>query len=290
MVAFGNPVKGRIGPVGHPDPSSGMVVTSPFGPRGDSGNHDGLDIDNGGPSGDPILAMRSGRVYQAFTDQASGGAKIVRIDHGDGWTTGYAHLDRIDVSVGEQVDEGEQIGTLGSTGWVTGPHLHMDTSYQNERRDPWPLLRQNQEEEVDMEVPDGLSALTYGDLPAGTQLHSPEPGKVARSLGEDARVQVYGRIAGAKEWTIDGVTNDDWYYIGAAGEAYYVPTARFPESLALTSLGEDVVDYPKSEPVDPCSQAAFNADRANMRATLIAGLALLAVVLVVLILVVVYAT
>lgn len=149
---FGNPVRGRIGPPGQPDSTSRFVVTSRFGPRSvqmpdgttRTDFHDGLDVDNGGAPGDPIIACDGGSVYQAGFVQSAGGAGIVRIRHADGWTTGYAHMNSILVKVGQTVSKGQQIGTLGSTGWVTGPHLHFDTTDPGgTRRDPWPLLEQN---------------------------------------------------------------------------------------------------------------------------------------------------
>ena len=145
-VSFGNPVKGRIGPPGQPDPASRFVVTRGFGDGSlpQYGTHDGLDIDNGGPSGDAIIAIERGTVYQAFFDAGSGGAGIVRVRHDNGWTSGYAHMNRIDVKVGQVVTKGQQLGTLDSTGWVTGPHLHFDTTHSGDRVDPWPRLAQNQ--------------------------------------------------------------------------------------------------------------------------------------------------
>jgi len=137
-MRFGNPIPGRIGPPGQPDPSSGFVVTQSFGESATAyGPHDGLDIGNG-QSGDPVLAMAAGTVYQAFYDSASGGAGIVRIDHGDGWTSGYAHLRAIAVSAGEVVGEGDVLGELDTTGWATGAHLHYDITRGNVRQDPWP--------------------------------------------------------------------------------------------------------------------------------------------------------
>ena len=154
---FGNPVQGRIGPKGHPDPASLYVVTRWYGDGSmpQYGDHDGLDIDNGGAPGDPILAMDAGRVYQRVVDPS--GALIIRIDHGGGWTTGYAHMSRFRVDQGAQVTRGQVIGDLGSTGYSTGPHVHMDTSYGNARRDPWPLLAQNQ-----AAAGGGLWMATYG--------------------------------------------------------------------------------------------------------------------------------
>jgi len=139
-MKFGNPVPGRIGPIGKPDAASGFVVTRGFADESmpQYGPHDGLDIDNGGPAGDPILAMADGEVYQAFFDSASGGAGIIRIDHGDGWTSGYAHMDSIEVGVGRLVGLGDTIGRLDTTGWATGPHLHYDITQGAQRRDPWP--------------------------------------------------------------------------------------------------------------------------------------------------------
>ena len=140
-MRFGNPVHGRVGPPGQPDPASGFVVTQSFGESAtDYGPHDGLDIDNGAHGGGDVIAMQAGTVYQAFYDAASGGAGIVRIDHGDGWTTGYAHLTGIAVAVGDQVAEGDRLGELDTTGWATGRHLHYDVTRGNIRQDPMPFL------------------------------------------------------------------------------------------------------------------------------------------------------
>jgi murein DD-endopeptidase MepM/ murein hydrolase activator NlpD len=66
--------------------------------------------------------------------------KSVFIDHGDGLVTMYFHLDRIDVRAGESVERGQVIGTLGSTGRVTGPHLHFGVRWHGARVDPTVLL------------------------------------------------------------------------------------------------------------------------------------------------------
>jgi murein DD-endopeptidase MepM/ murein hydrolase activator NlpD len=164
-VKFGNPVGGRIGPLGKPDAASGFAVTRAFadGSLPQYGPHDGLDIGNGA-SGDPIIAMAAGTVYQAFFDSASGGAGIVRVDHGDGWTTGYAHMDTLYVSAGQNVKAGAQIGRLDNTGWSSGAHLHFDTSEGSQRRDPWPLLEQNQPGKVgDVDILGDFERTTYGE-------------------------------------------------------------------------------------------------------------------------------
>lgn len=84
--------------------------------------HTGEDFS--APSGTPILAVAAGVVTEAGYD-GSYGYKTV-ITHEDGTETWYAHQTQILVSVGETVRPGEQIGTVGSTGNTTGPHLHLE--------------------------------------------------------------------------------------------------------------------------------------------------------------------
>lgn len=91
-------------------------------------------VDYAGNTGDPIKAARSGIVTQVASRTGYGNTVI--IDHGEGWSTLYAHLSRFDVSVGDQVDIGETIGGVGNTGWSTGPHLHFEIRFQGNPRDP----------------------------------------------------------------------------------------------------------------------------------------------------------
>ena len=56
-------------------------------------------------------------------------------------TTVYAHLHRIDVRRGERVEQGQRIGTVGSTGWATGPHLHFEFKMGNQQVDPMKIAR-----------------------------------------------------------------------------------------------------------------------------------------------------
>ena len=94
--------------------------------------HAGLDFANN--MGDPIVAAASGTVTQ--TRWREGYGNTIVIDHGGGWTTLYAHLSGYNVSAGEVVGIGEQIGLVGSTGWSTGPHLHFEVRYRGSPRDP----------------------------------------------------------------------------------------------------------------------------------------------------------
>jgi murein DD-endopeptidase MepM/ murein hydrolase activator NlpD len=175
-MLFGNPVKGRIGRLGHPDPVSRFVVTRAFndGSFPQFGPHDGLDIDNGGAPGDPIVAIADGRVTVVRVD--ANGARIVRIRHADGFSSGYAHLQDVFAKVGQSVVRGQQIGTLGATGFVTAPHLHFDISRHDRRRDPWPLLEQNHSRKEDWMPLPLRERFERCTVPAGTSFFTDGPG------------------------------------------------------------------------------------------------------------------
>ena len=112
-------------------------ISARVGPRthpvfGYASCHTGVDV--AAPSGTPVLAAASGTV----ADITSGGAygNAVLIAHGDGLTTFYAHLSSVAVQVGRQVDKGQSVGGIGSTGWSTGPHLHFETRINGSAYDP----------------------------------------------------------------------------------------------------------------------------------------------------------
>ena len=75
---------------------------------------------------DPVVAAAPGVVSVAEPRGTSGYGHWVRIDHPDGEQTIYAHMNDVDVAVGQTVDQGTQVGTVGSTGNSTGPHLHFE--------------------------------------------------------------------------------------------------------------------------------------------------------------------
>jgi len=94
--------------------------------------HMGVDI--AAPAGSPIVAAASGVVRMAEMLFLTG--NTILIDHGYGLETSYAHLSRLDVKPGQRVRQGEQIGLLGATGRVTGPHLHWGMEWFEVRLDP----------------------------------------------------------------------------------------------------------------------------------------------------------
>jgi murein DD-endopeptidase MepM/ murein hydrolase activator NlpD len=103
-----------------------------FGPRG-TRFHTGLDFP--APYGRNVRAARAGTVIGAGYD-AGGYGNVVHISHGLGVTTFYAHLRRITVRRGEWVVGGERVGTVGSTGFSTGPHLHFELRLRGAMLDP----------------------------------------------------------------------------------------------------------------------------------------------------------
>ncbi|SFQ99449.1 LysM peptidoglycan-binding domain-containing M23 family metallopeptidase [Desulfoscipio geothermicus] len=94
--------------------------------------HEGWDL--AAPEGTPIRAAAAGRVTFAGWDGGYGLA--VRIDHGNGVTTLYAHASSILVSVGEQVSPGTVIARVGNTGLSTGPHVHLEVRVDGRPVDP----------------------------------------------------------------------------------------------------------------------------------------------------------
>ena len=124
------------GSLAWPVPSSNLV-TSRYGGRdaptaGASTNHQALDI--GAPAGSSIVAAGEGTVITSGYN--SGYGNYVVIDHGDGTTTLYAHMQESSVSAGQHVSSEQVIGYVGSTGIATGPHLHYEVSVNGQTTDP----------------------------------------------------------------------------------------------------------------------------------------------------------
>ena len=101
--------------------------------------HTGVDF--AAPAGTPVLASLGGRVVLA--ENLSGYGLTVVLDHGQGLQTLYAHLQSTAVTIGERLEQGQELGQLGMTGAATGPHLHFELrSLGNEAvaHDPTPHL------------------------------------------------------------------------------------------------------------------------------------------------------
>lgn len=100
---------------------------------GDWHMHTGIDLAN--VIGTPVLAARPGRVVHVESQVGNYG-KLVIIDHGDGYSTLYGHMDSFAVTRGQWVSRGEKIGEVGNTGRSTGPHLHFEIRRNGVHEDP----------------------------------------------------------------------------------------------------------------------------------------------------------
>ncbi|WP_417591164.1 peptidoglycan DD-metalloendopeptidase family protein [Parasphingorhabdus sp.] len=125
-------------------PSSTGMLSSSYGYRRDpftgvGAMHSGMDFR--GPLGQPILAAAGGKVTHA--GWRSGYGKTVEITHGNGLMTRYAHLSRIEVTTGQKIEQGIQLGAMGSTGRSTGTHLHFEVRLNGKAINPRPFLEAN---------------------------------------------------------------------------------------------------------------------------------------------------
>ena len=122
----------------HGEASHKHRITSPYGRRthpvtGEKGKmHRGTDV--AVPEGTPLYSPSSGEVTNVKTYKHAG--KSITVVHDDDLTTTYHHLDTQDVTKGDIVEAGQQIGTSGNTGRSTGPHLHIEARKGGKRVDP----------------------------------------------------------------------------------------------------------------------------------------------------------
>jgi len=95
-------------------------------------HHTGIDIP--APTGVPVFAVLDGVVIASSYDSVSG--NYVKIDHGNGLMTSYAHLSKIEARKHQEIKRGEILGRVGATGRVTGPHLHYTVIVNGQKVNP----------------------------------------------------------------------------------------------------------------------------------------------------------
>lgn len=123
------------------------TLSSKFGPRvapadvktGRVSIHTGIDM--AVPQGTPIRASMAGKIVYAGYSPIYGNYVIIK--HGNGYQTLYAHMYKILVSINQSVNQGAQIGLVGSTGYSTGPHLHFGVYKNGKLIDPLSVLNKN---------------------------------------------------------------------------------------------------------------------------------------------------
>ena len=124
-----------VGPNGKP--CTYTRISSPFGERihpvyGKKSFHKGVDLAS--PNGTPIYATADGIV--AFAGVCNGYGNFIKLNHQNGYKTGYAHMSKMVVKTNDKVKKGDLIGYVGSTGTSTGNHLHYEVYYKDQLTDP----------------------------------------------------------------------------------------------------------------------------------------------------------
>ena len=123
-------------------------ISSGFGPRkaptaGASTFHKGVDL--AAPTGTPVRAVKPGKIsisqHQTSGGRSTGYGNWVEVKHDDGTSSRYGHLNSRDVQVGQRVEAGQVIGTVGNTGTSTGAHLHFEVrNAQGQAVDPQKVM------------------------------------------------------------------------------------------------------------------------------------------------------
>ena len=96
-------------------------------------------VDYGAPTGTPIRAVGDGTVE--FAGWQNGYGNVVEVKHSAQRSTVYAHMSRINVKRGAHVEQGQNLGAVGMTGWATGPHLHFEVKVGGVQEDPMIMAR-----------------------------------------------------------------------------------------------------------------------------------------------------
>ena len=116
-------------------------VSSRFGERkdpinGEMAHHEGLDVV--APLGSSVRATAPGKVV--FAGRRGSFGRLIEIEHGHGVVTRYAHLGKILVEVGQQIEHRQKIGVMGNSGRSTGPHVHYEVRFGDQTLDPMKFL------------------------------------------------------------------------------------------------------------------------------------------------------
>ena len=132
----------RVYPQGRPVKSGWM--SSYFGKRtdpftGKAANHRGVDF--AGKSGSEVIAVADGVI--TWSSSRYGYGQLVEINHGNGYSTRYAHNSENLVSVGDEVRKGQTVALMGDTGRATGPNLHFEVLKEGRRVNPVKFIRQS---------------------------------------------------------------------------------------------------------------------------------------------------
>lgn len=122
-----------------------------------------LGTDFAAPSGTSVRSVGDGVVD--FAGQQNGYGNVVMIKHRGNDTTVYGHLSKINVTRGQKVAQGQNIGLVGQTGWATGPHLHFEFRVGGVQKDPMVMARESEAVQLG-----AVDKAAFGKLAASTRL------------------------------------------------------------------------------------------------------------------------
>ncbi|MCC7301394.1 MAG: peptidoglycan DD-metalloendopeptidase family protein [Bacteroidia bacterium] len=163
------------------------IVSSPFGWRGDTAMHNGIDLDLN--RGDPVVAAWDGIVRMCGRHGNYGNLVVVR--HYNGLETVYAHLHKIRVKVGMQVKAGQAVGLGGSTGRSTGSHLHFEVRFKGQPINPKYFISFRSEKPIGMYMVIRKTRNGMCAYPLGVEYHTAEKGdnifEIAKRYGKTVK-------------------------------------------------------------------------------------------------------
>jgi murein DD-endopeptidase MepM/ murein hydrolase activator NlpD len=115
-------------------------------------------VDYSAPIGTPVRSVSEGTVD--FAGWQNGYGNVVQVQHANERSTLYAHLSRIEVKKGQRVEQGQQIGAVGMTGWSTGPHLHFEFRVGGQHQDPLSIAKSSEPVPLEPGSKDKFAELT----------------------------------------------------------------------------------------------------------------------------------
>ncbi len=175
-----------------------------------------VDFNKDGDLGSPMVASAPGVVTTTANLGDRSYGRYVVVDHGDGFSTLYAHLQAQFVTVGQTVDEGWTMGLVGESGNVTGPHLHYEQRLDGTGQRPFFhgkefKMPSTQASQNCLDVPIAGRWTKGADATGGVFRRTPKGGKFRlRIPGESPRVIAFGNshdIPITGDWNGDGVTD-----------------------------------------------------------------------------------
>jgi len=228
--------------------------------------HNATDIGNFA-CGSPIVAMAPGVAYRV---KDSAGALGIRIDHGDGISSEYWHLNRQDAGHGQAVNAGFQIGIVGRTGLGDVCHCHIEVKINGRKVDPEPLMFGGSlTVEDDMKLPADAAYFVTGTVGPGNRLrtdHTTTDG--SEVVQEELAVQLIGIVTGGTAYTLpDGRKGNRWYVIrrGDTGDvrqiAHLLVTSIQPTPTLFSQVPLPAADCSPQE--QTISQLLGKIDRAR---------------------------